>query len=149
MTTVEDLTVERQVAAVQGVAELHGWPFERLGTRSFRVSLTARNGDVYELEVECEGFPVHPAAFYWRNPATGNRDDLADTPQPYNYFHGTGRICAPWNRLASTSGGPHTEWRQAGWQEQAETQGTRTLGAMVLRIYYELRSERYKGRRKC
>ena len=148
---VEDFVVESQIAAVEEIAQLYDWPLERVGTRCFRVTLAARNGDVYQIEVECTGFPVQPAAFHWRNPATGELDNLADSPMPYregpNYFYKTGRICAPWNRLASTPGGPHREWQQSGWQEQKETGGTVTLAAMVLRISHELRSQRYSGRR--
>ena len=98
--------------------------------------------------MECDGFPVQPAAFHWRNQETGQLDEPADSPAPYGFFHSTGRICAPWNRLASTEGGPHREWVQANWMQQAETKGTVTLAAMVTRLHYELRSQRYGGRRK-
>ena len=66
---------------------------------------------------------------------------------PYNYFHKSGRICAPWNRLASTEGGPHPKWKWANWRQQPETKGTVSLAAMILRIHHELRSDTYKGRR--
>ena len=148
MVTVEDLAVEREIAAVEENSQLHGWPFERVGARCFRVSLCARNGDVYQIEVECDGFPVQPSAFHWRNQETGQLDQLADSPAPYEFFFPTGRICAPWNRLASTPGGPHTDWVQANWQQQDETKGTVTLAAMMLRIHFELRRGRYQGRRK-
>ena len=148
MVAVDDLVVEPQIAAVERIGQLHGWGFERVGPRCFRVSLSARTADVYQLEVDCTGFPAQPAAFHWRNPGTGQLDDLADAPAPYNYFHGSGRICAPWNRLASTPGGPHEEWAKAAWQEQRQTGGTVTLAAMLLRVHSELRSERYQGRRR-
>lgn len=153
MGTVEDLAVEQEIEAVRRNAQLHGWPFERVGPRCFRVTLTARNGDNYQIEVECDGFPVQPAAFHWRNQETGQLDALADAPEPYNtgdnFFFPTGRICAPWNRLASTEGGPHQEWVQSNWMQQAETKGTLKLAAMVSRLHHELRSQRYRGRRKC
>ena len=57
VATVEDLAVEREIEAVRQNAELHGWPFERVGPRLFRVTLTARNGDTYQIEVECERLP--------------------------------------------------------------------------------------------
>ena len=153
MATVEDLAIEREIEAVRENAQLQGWPFERVEPHCFRVTLSARNCDVYQIEVECGGFPTQPAAFHWRNPETGQRDALADAPEPYNtgdnFFFPTGRICAPWNRLASAEGGPHTEWVQSNWMQQAETRGTVTLAAMVLRLHYELRSQRYRGRRQC
>ena len=83
MGTVEDLAVERQIAAVEENAELQGWLFERVGPLCFRVSLSARNGDSFQMEVECDGFPVQPPAFHWRNPGTGHLDKLADSPAPY------------------------------------------------------------------
>ena len=146
MASVEDVVVEGQIATVKEIAEHRGWPFEHPGCRCFRISLIAGNGDAYQLEVNCEGFPVEPAAFHWRNPQTGDLDKLADAPARYGYFHKSGRICAPWNRLASEPGGPHTDWKRANWREQPETQGTTTLPAMVLRINRELRSKRYRGR---
>ena len=148
VATVEDLAVEREIEAVRQNAEVHGWPFEVVDPRRFRVTLTAHNGDIYQIEVECEGFPVQPAAFHWRNQDTGKLDDPADSPARYGFFHGTGRICAPWNRLASTEGGPHREWDQANWMQQAETKGTVKLAAMVTRLHHELRSQHYRGRRQ-
>ena len=86
---------------VEENAQLHGWEFERVGQRRFRVSLSAGNGDAFQIEVECDGFPAQPAAFHWRNCETGQLDDVADSPEPYGFFFSTGEICAPWNRLAS------------------------------------------------
>ena len=153
MGTVEDLAVNREIEAVKENADLHNWPFELIGPRCFRVTLSARNGDDYQVECECDGFPVRPSAFHWRNRETGELDALADAPEPYdtghNFFFPTGRICAPWNRLASTEGGPHPEWVQSNWMQQAQTGGTVTLAAMLSRIHHELRSNRYRGRRKC
>lgn len=148
VATVEDLAVEREIEAVRQNAELHDWPFARVGPRLFRVTLTARNGDTYQIEVECENFPVRPAAFHWRNQESGQLDDPADSPAPYGFFHDTGRVCAPWNRLASTEGGPHLEWVQSNWMQQPETKGTVKLAAMVTRLHHELRSQQYGGRRQ-
>ena len=143
--SVSDLVVDSQIAHLEQVGEAHGWQFERVGSRCFRVGLTAQTGDVYHLEVACDEFPTLPPSFHWRNPETGRLDNLADSPRPYNFFHSTGRICAPWNRLASTDGGPHLEWEQAGWQHNESTKGTVTLAAMLLRIHHELRSPQYAG----
>lgn len=147
MVAVDDLIVESQIAAVEANCQAQGIEFERVDDRRFRVLLLARNGDRYQLEVECKGFSVEPAAFHWRNPDTGTLDDLADTPAPFNFFHDSGRICAPWNRLASMTGGPHTEWERSAWQHDSHTQGTTTLAAMVLLIKRELQSASYLGRR--
>ena len=143
---VDDLIVNSQIEDVAQIAQCHGWPFERAGPRCFRVSLSARDGDVYQLEVHCDAYPALPAAFHWRNPNTDELDQPSDAPRPYDFFHSTNRICAPWNRLASTPGGPHTEWVPSSWREHERTGATVTLAAMVLRIHHELRSERYQGR---
>lgn len=149
VATVEDLVVNEQISQLTAVAELRGWLLEHVGTRCFRVTLSARDGDHYQLEVHYDGFPALPPSFHWRNPATGALDQTADAPNPYQFFHrDTNRICAPWNRLASEPGGPHIEWVPASWQEQPETGETRTLAAMVLRIHHELRGENYRGRRQ-
>ena len=143
---VSDLEVDRQIADVEQVGAAHGWRFERVGSRCFRVDLTARNGDVYQLEVVCERFPTVPPSFHWRNPETGRLDEPTDAPKPYNFFHGSGMICAPWNRLASAEGAPHPEWELTGWQHNDSTKGAVTLAAMLLRIRHELRSSQYAGR---
>lgn len=152
VSTVEDLAIEQEIAAIEGNAQFHGWLFERIGPRTFRVCLSAHNGDEYQIEVDCSEFPTRPAEFHWRNRETGELDRVSDSPQPFggggNYFFPTGRICAPWNRLASTDGGPHPEWSQSGWKQQPETRGTVTLAAMVLRVHHELKNENYLGRQK-
>ena len=146
MVAVDDLLVEGQIAKVKELALHRGWPFEGVAPRSFRLALEAQDGDTYQLEVGCAGFPVEPAAFHWRDPASGALDRLIDAPRPFDFFHGTGRICAPWNRLASTPGGPHEGWERAGWQQHPRTGKTTTLAAMVLRVHHELQSKRYRGR---
>ena len=148
MVAVDDLMVESQIADLEENCRAQGLQFERVDDRCFRVTLTARNDDSYQLEVECQGFPAEPAAFHWRNPESGVLDELVDTPTPYDFFHDSGRICAPWNRLASMPGGPHTEWERFAWEQDGYTQGTTTLAAMVLRIKRELQSSNYKGRRR-
>ena len=147
MATVEGLLIEGEIAKVEENAQLHGWAFDRVDCRCFRVLLTAKNGDTFQLQVECDRFPDIPPAIHWRNQGSGALDQPGDSPHPYNYFHRSGRICAPWNRLASTEGGPHQEWEWANWRQQPETKATVTLAAMVLRIHHELRSDKYKGRR--
>lgn len=146
-SAVDDLIVEKQIANVEENSMAHGLQFERISARRFRMSLTARNGDVYQIEVGCENFPTLPPSFHWRNRNTGDLDEVADSPAPYGFFHPSGRICAPWNLLASMEGGPHTEWVSTSWQQNESTRGTITLSAMVLRIHHELRTSAYRGRR--
>lgn len=147
MTAVDDLIVEPQIQQVAEIARGRNWPFEHVGQRCFRISLSAQDGEIFQLEVRCDKFPVLPPAFHWRNPGTGDLDQPSDAPNPNGgFFYDSHRICAPWNLLASTPGGPHTDWVPSAWREHKRTGGTVTLAAMVLRIHHELRSDRYKGR---
>ena len=147
MPTVSDAIVAKQIEDVISNSHLNGWEFEIVGDCRFRVSLTAKGGDSYQVEVDYKGFPGLPPAFHWRDKETGELDQLASSPKQYNYFHESGRICAPWNRLASGEGGPHQEWVLADWQSNKYTKGTTTLSAMILRIQAELMSDNYLGRR--
>ena len=148
MPTVSDGIVAPQVEDVIANSHLYGWEFEQVDNHRFRVTLTAITGDDYQVEVDYTAFPGLPPAFHWRNKETGELDQLASSPNSYNYFHSSGRICAPWNRLASEEGGPHLEWVFAEWQSNPYTKGTTTLSAMILRIQTELRSESYCGRQQ-
>ena len=149
MSSVGDGIVAKQIQDVMANSHLYGWEFESVSEHRFRVTLAANNGDAYQIEVDYEGFPGLPPAFHWRDIQTGELDEPASTPNQYNYFHGSGKICAPWNRLASGEGGPHQEWQLANWQSNPYTKGTTTLSAMILRIHTELKSSSYKGRRAC
>ena len=148
MPTVGDGIVAKQIEDVEANSHLCGWEFENVGDYRFRITLAANDGDTYQIEVDFEGFPGQPPAFHWRDKETGELDQLASSPRPYNYFHGSGKICAPWNRLASGEDGPHKEWVLADWLSNQYTKGTTTLSAMILRIQTELKSDLYQGRRQ-
>ena len=148
MPTVSDGIVAKQIEDVEANSHLYRWEFARVGGYRFRITLAANDGDTYQVEVDYEGFPGQPPAFHWRDEDTGKLDQPASSPAPYNYFHDSGKICAPWNRLASSEDGPHKEWVLADWQSNPYTMGTTTLSAMVLRIHTELMRDRYKGRRQ-
>lgn len=145
--SVQDLSLEPEIATVAALAARRNWGFDRASDTAFRVSLTAKDGEVYQLEVDCERYPLQPPAFHWRNPTTGVLDQSNTMPAQGGYFHGSGCICAPWNRLASAPGGPHQDWAQVDWRENARTGATRTLAAMVIRLSHELQSANYGGRR--
>ena len=148
MPTVSDGIVAKQIENVEANSHLYGWEFAKVDDYRFRIILAANVGDTYQLEVDYEGLPGQPPAFHWRDKETGKLDQLASSPRPYNYFHKSGKICAPWNRLASGGDGPHKEWVLADWQTNQYTKGTTTLSAMILRIQTELKSDEYNGRRQ-
>ncbi len=111
--------------------------------------LTARDGDTYWLKVDCTDYPAIPPAWHWYNPETKPSTSLPTRRKAAVSLHGSGRICAPWNRLAYKKidpQGPHDDWDLNSWQTNPKTGKCTTLAAMALRIHVELNSNRYQGR---
>jgi hypothetical protein len=110
----------------------------------------AHDGSRLFLKAECDGLQQKPPAWHWYNPETSALDAPADTPKGSGgYFHSSGHICAPWNRLAYKSvdpAGPHGDWELSNWMANPKTGACTTLSAMALRIAIELGSSRYTGR---
>lgn len=149
MLTVTELAISEQVCHVAEIAAQRGWRFERLDDIRFFICLPSRDGTDYGVLVDCDRFLEQPPAFHWYNPGTRACDQPADTPSGSGYLHSSGRICAPWNRLAYKQidpKGPHSDWQLANWRTNGKTGGTTTLAAMVLRIYTELCGRNYVGR---
>jgi hypothetical protein len=150
MATATELMVAEQLEHVRQIAQLvEGWSFEQVDAVKFIIGLLARDQSWFWLFVDCELFTQQPPAFHWYNPQTKALDLPPDTPRGGSYFHGSGRICAPWNRLAYKECdpiGPHGDWQLSSWMTHEKTGGTITLAAMVLRIHFELQSPLYQGR---
>lgn len=94
-------------------------------------------------------YSAEPPAWHWYNADTKQIDQLRDTPKEVGFFHGSGVICAPWNRLAYKSvdsRGPHDDWQIGDWRSNPQTGGCKTLGAMAQRIALELKL-RMQGRK--
>ena len=154
MATVEDLAVEREIEALSENAQ-QSWHGRSNGLVRVASAL------LYALETmtctnlrwSAAGIPCSQPRFTGGTRRPVSWMHCADAPEPYNvgnnFFFPTGQICAPWNRLASTERGPHPKWMQSNWRQQAQTKGTVTLAAMVSRLHHELRSQRYRGRKKC
>lgn len=104
------------------------------------------------MRVLVDRYPTIPPAWHWWNPETGVIDDLRDTPVGGAFFHSSGVICAPWNRLSYQGvdpRGPHGDWSIEGdWMANSNTLGTRTLAAMALRIAHEAQVS-YTGRKQA
>jgi hypothetical protein len=144
MTTAGELVLAEQLGDLQEIAASKQWEF----ARAFVLGMPARDGSRFWLFVECDAFPALPPAWHWYNPKTRALDQRADTPKGGTFFHDSGRICAPWNRLAYTScdpAGPHGDWELASWAANPQTGKCTTLCAMALRIHVELNSERFQG----
>lgn len=148
MTSVSDLVLREEVVNLRAVATHCGWTIREQGDGRFRVGLTSSDGGRFWLVVDASNYPVHPAAFHWSDETGTRLNQPQDTPLGGGFLHGSGRICAPWNRLAYQQvdpRGPHSDWDLAGWKANPKTGGTNTLAAMFLRVQHELRRS-YKGR---
>lgn len=135
--------------AVRQIAASRGWALEEIEGCKFIVGMKARDGTQFWQFVDCEGYETIPPAFNWYNPESKAINQPSETPTGGQYFHGSGRICAPWNRLAykeCDAQGPHGDWHLSNWMSNPKTGQTRTIAAMLLRIYRELQSPEFKGR---
>lgn len=149
MSTPIELAFAEHTEHLQQIAEPWRWDFKKVDGMRFILGLPARDGLHFWLLVECDQFPVVPPAWHWYNPETGATDQPRDTPRGTGYFHSSGRICAPWNRLAYQlydPRGPHNDWELANWATNPHTRRCDTLAAMALRIAVELQSPRFKER---
>ena len=142
MATASELVLATQIEAVRQNAELHGWMFDLLNGMTFLLGFPARDASTFSLMAKCDGFAGTPPAWHWYNPETKMIDAPCDTPLGGSFFHSSGVICAPWNRLAYKgvdARGPHDNWTIGNWMAIPETGGTRTLASMATRIAHELR----------
>jgi hypothetical protein len=151
VSTVAELAFEEQFAALEHItkARPHQWRLQRLPGLRFRLDIMAKDKNWYQLLAECEDFPVTPPAWHWYDSTEDIVDQPKDTPVGSGFLHSSGRICAPWNRLAYQScdpKGPHNDWQLHNWMTNVHTKGCITLSAMALRLTVELQSERYNGR---
>lgn len=145
MATVGELVIEEQFGHLLENAASREWPLER----AFILGMKAHDGSQYWLLADCSDYPALPPAWHWYNPATRLLNQPADTPKGSSFLHSSGRICAPWNRLAYKKidpSGPHDDWDLTNWMTNPKTGNCTTLSAMALRIHVELSSARYQGR---
>lgn len=149
MATATELLYEEQMAFVRQIAAVRGWQLDELEGCKFIIGMTARDGTRFWQFVDCEGYQTIPPAFNWYNTESKAKNQCSDTPKGGGYFHNSGRICAPWNRLAYQeydAQGPHNDWQISNWMTNPKTEGTKTIAAMLLRIYSELQSPKFEGR---
>lgn len=148
--TVAQLSVDEELKPLSEAATHRGWSVERVDEVSFVLGLPARDGSSFWLLCRCAGYPGIPPAWHWYQPETRAIDQPRDTPTGGGFFHGSGVICAPWNRLAYKSEdtrGPHSDWTIGSWRSNPKTGGCKTLAAMALRIAIELKAPTFSGRR--
>ena len=145
MPTAGELVFEEQFGHLRENAGSRGWSLER----AFILGMKARDSSQYWLLVDCSDYPAAPPAWHWYNPSTRALDQPADTPKGGGFLHSSGRICAPWNRLAYKKidpNGPHDDWDLASWMTNPKTGKCTTLSGMALRIHVEMNGEQYQGR---
>jgi hypothetical protein len=150
LATVTDLVFAEQFGHLREVAGNRGWDLKQTDGPGFVLGLPASDGSRFWLKAECDGFQGTPPAWHWHNPESGALDCPADVPKGSGgYFQSSGRICAPWNRLAYKSvdpQGPHGDWELSNWMTNPNNGRCTTLAAMALRIAVELSSTRFQGR---
>lgn len=149
MATATELLLQEEIDHLQEIAKGMGWTIRIVSGVQLIISLPARDSSIFWLRVDCEHYKAQPPAFNWYNPDTEALNQPADTPRGSGYFHSSGCICAPWNRLAykeCNPTGPHGGWQLANWLSHERTGETTTLPAMILRISIELKSPNFQGR---
>lgn len=147
---MKELVFEEQFGDLSDIAQHRRWDLQRTDEPGFILTLPARDDSRFSVQVVCTDFPTLPPIWSWYDIQTHQRNQEANTPMGSGgYFHGSGRICAPWNRIAYRevdSNGPHSDWRLTDWMSNPNTQGCITLAGMALRVSVELLSPRYHGR---
>ena len=151
MATVTDIVFAEQFGHLREVAENKRWALSRTDGPGFILALPARDESRFTLQVICSEFPTLPPIWNWYNPVTNACNEASDTPKGKGgYFHGSGKICAPWNRIAYKqvdAAGPHDDWELSTWMSNPNTNGCTTLTSMAVRMAVELSSPRFQGRR--
>ena len=149
MKGANELVFAEQFGHLVEVAKHRNWGVTQTDKPEFILVLPARDESLFGLHVNCESFPVKPPIWRWCNPKTHITDQPIDTPKGSGYFHSSGRICAPWNRIAYRqvdTQGPHSDWELANWRNNPRATGHTELLEMALRLSIELMSDRYQGR---
>lgn len=152
MASVADLELADELRQLEEIATSRGWPFTRLGEDKFLLGLPAQDKSMFWQLCEHDRYPVMPPAWHWSNSDGTQLDQPKDTPlENGGFLHGSGVICAPWNRLAYNTvdpRGPHgSDWQIGDWRNNQYTLSCKTIPAMVLRIYYELQKKPFRGRK--
>lgn len=149
MATAEAAIIEVEMEHLEDVAESRGWNLSWLDDRRFLLGLPARDGTWFHVLVELDDYPAQPPAWHWCGQDGNELDQLCWAPKGGKFFHPSGRICAPWNRLAYSEcdpKGPHGDWTLSTWKTNTDTKGCTNLCAMALRIAVELMAPKFAGR---
>ncbi len=151
MASVADLELSDELRYLEENATAQGWPLTKRSPDTFLIGLPAQDGSMFWLLCEHDRYPGMPPAWHWSNNDASALDQLRDTPiENGGFLHGSGVICAPWNRLAYRSmdqRGLHGDWQIGDWRNNSYTLNCKTIPAMALRIFYELQKKPFRGRK--
>lgn len=154
-TTRAYLDDPQEIGAVSVFAERHGlaWTYDREAlTAELRLRGPADQEGAFEdycVLADFEDYRTVPPLWRFVDPRTKELVGPAAYPRPdppgrSSVFHGSGVICAPWNRGAYRSeGGPHDNWGGLeNWQSVSGSTIAQTVPDMIDRIYRETTASR-------
>lgn len=113
------VTVEEELPGIESYARRHKWEIE-WDKDTLTLTFTGQHpndGTKMQVIAELQGYRALPPAWIFRDPCAINHEKIF-FPEPGtsrgvhgSIFHGSNRICAPFNRLAYREhGGPHGDW---------------------------------------
>ncbi len=140
MATATELILEEQMAELTANADAMGWSVTYLRAGRFVLGVPAKDNSILYWRCEPDGFAATPPAWHWSDATGENIDTPKVTGQGGQFFHSSGVVCAPWNRLAYKSldaRGPHDDWSIGDWLSNAKTRQCTTLAAMASRLAVE------------
>lgn len=149
MTTITEFVVSEELDTFRKCAEVLDWEIKEVDPITFVVGFQSGKGQEFWCKVICENYKQNPPFWHWYNPTTKLIDQSNDIPQIEGgsirgYFHSSGIICAPWNRLAyksiSQPNGLHPEWVLSDWITNPKTGICTTLTGMAIQVHQELSS---------
>jgi hypothetical protein len=113
------ITVEEELPGVKSYAARHNWEIEWDKDALILTFAGQHPNDGTKIQVvaDLQGYRALPPAWLFRDPSTTTHEKIF-FPKPGtgrgiqgSIFHGSNRICAPFNRLAYREhGGPHSNW---------------------------------------
>lgn len=146
--------VETELRACISSAAKYGWLISEIDKENlkFSVSMKARDGDLYHIEVTFDDYKEIPLLLEFIDPVTNERG----TPRVYpksngdSFFHTFPCICNPCSRKSYKQfnpGAPHGDWKWADWQTNPKVTTLITIDRILLAIYFRLiNPDKYAGR---
>jgi len=147
--TVARASVEAELDAARVWAARHDWILSwEAETLLLRLATYHRPAQrLVELLAKTDGYRALPPAWMFVRPGTEEANAAVfpaagNMPGIGSIFHGSGVICAPWNRLAYTEhGGPHDNWSgPEAWLQVPEGTIAHTIPDMLAIIDAHLRA---------